>query len=384
MVLLDTTDSNRIERSYQRKALPPLGFLPLSHRPLTEKTSRQIIRRAADLSSLVFAAVLTAASFASIRAATPSWLTGNRLDQQLRQPVPVLHWRGAPLRQALETLALANRIPLLIDRRIDPGQSLTLSPENVPLIDAFRLVAEHCDLSIGRIGPVVYFGPREFGRRLEATVELRRDDVLQLSSAARRPWLKASPISWGDLTEPRQLLAGLAGEAGVEIDGLPQVPHDLWAAADLPPLSLVDRFGLIIGQYDLTLKISDDGRSAQLVPIPYAVAAGRESVVRRSRDRRPHPETAPKAPSQQTRYTIREAKGKLSRLLDELADRLQLQLRSDDAALQAAGISLDQQVLLSVSDATLEELFESLLRPAGCTFSLEGKTLTVRPAKSTD
>ena len=46
------------------------------------------------------------------------------------------------------------------------------------------------------------------------------------------------------------------------------MPHDLWAAADLPPISLVDRLTLIAIQFDLTFKVAEHGKRLELVPVP--------------------------------------------------------------------------------------------------------------------
>ncbi|NUQ62044.1 MAG: STN domain-containing protein [Pirellulales bacterium] len=351
---------------------------------------------------------------------SPAWLTGKELQRQLRQTVPTVHWQDAPLLEAVTALARANRVALLIDRRVDPGQSLTLSPPpNLPLVEVFHRVAENHGLALGWIGPVIYLGPPEAGPRLETVLELRHDEVRKLPANARRPLMEAAPFHWADFAEPRELVRELARQGNVEVHGLEHIPHDLWRAADLPPLCWIDRVGLIVGQFDLAVAVDGNGRSVSLVPIPRDVAIERsypggsepDQTVRQWRELAPasrfqlsagkivvrgpladhrriaesiHP-SLPAEPSsggpQQTRFTIREAKGPLRRLLEELAGRLQLELRLEEEALRAAGISLDKQVSLSVADATLEELFEALLKPAGCTFRLEGKILVVFPAQ---
>ena len=73
-------------------------------------------------------------------------------------------------------------------------------------------------------------------------------------------------------------------------------------------------------------------------------------------------------------------KGQLGRVLDQLAARLELELRIDREALQQAGISLDAPVSFSVKNATIDELLEAVLAPAGCTFRREGKVVEIRPA----
>jgi len=196
---------------------------------------------------------------------------------------------------------------------------------------------------------------------------------MALEPTVRIRLLSERPMSWDDLAEPRQLLERLAAEAGQQLLGLEKVPHDLWAAADLPPMPLTDRVTLLANQFDLTFSIAPDGRSLQLVPVPErlptakpgAPLAAKPSPARRPRD--------------QKRYTLRQAKGRLEDLLPKLASMLQVDLKIDREALARAGISLDQPVSLSVTDATVDELFTKLLAPARCTFRREGDTIVVVP-----
>ena len=55
-------------------------------------------------------------------------------------------------------------------------------------------------------------------------------------------------------------------------------------------------------------------------------------------------------------------------------------MRIDQEAFQQADISLKQPITFSVENATLEELFEAVLAPAGCTFRLNGDVIEIRPA----
>lgn len=353
---------------------------------------------------------------------TVSWLTGEALQKQLRQRVPTIHWQDAPFRQAVETLAHANRIALLIDRRVDPSTPLTLTAEDIPLVEVFRRAAETGGLAMGWIGPVLFFGPAADGPRLETALELRREEVRKLSASARRRLMQVEPIRWSDFAEPRILVSQLAKESGVAVHGLEHLPHDLWAAADLPPLAWIDRVGLIAGQFDATPAVQADGAAVSLVPIPADVALVRsypggrdpEGTIERWREILPasqfkvaggkifvrgllpdhrriaeimnrsdadaSPSAVARPDMSQTRFTIREAKGSVRHLLESLAGKLQLELKFDDPALEAAGVSLDRQISLSVKEANLEELFEAILKPAGCAFRLEGNTLYVQPA----
>ena len=225
-----------------------------------------------------------------------------------------------------------------------------------------------------------------------------------------------------DFATPRELLSRLAESAGIRLEGTEQVPHYLWSAADLPALPLVDRLTLIAVQFDLTFRIAADGRSMELVPVPDRVAlvrrypGGRDHEVLAQRWSQLAPESQikvvggeivvrglveyhellgasqqatarrlPKPPStakrREVRFTVQNAKGPLDRLVAELAEKLQVEVRIDRDALERAGISPSQTVSFGVKDATVDELFEAVLSPAGCTFRREGKTIVVVPAK---
>jgi hypothetical protein len=355
-----------------------------------------------------------------------AWRTGAALERQLRTRVDVF-WSGTPLRQAILSLSQSQRTAALIDRRVDPGQKLDLQRDGLPLEQVYREIAQSRNLGITWLGPVAYFGPPRAASRLRTVAELRREDVGRLPAARAQRFLAAERLRWEDFALPRDLLAALAAESGIEILGLEHVPHDLWAGADLPALSLVDRITLIAGQFDLTFQIAADGSALALIPIPDNVAIvrtypggrnpqaladrwaalvpqGEINVVdnrvsvrglledherlaaagQASRSqaaptmRTPH--AGPAARAGEQRFTVRRGKGQLGPVLRQLAAQVGLTLRIDYGALQRAGISLQQPIAFSVENATLEELFDAVLTPAGCTFRVEGKALEIRPA----
>ena len=220
--------------------------------------------------------------------------------------------------------------------------------------------------------------------------------------AAGRKFLLPKRTRWDDFATPRDLLAQLAAESAIEISGLELVPHDLWAGADLPPVSLIERLTLIAGQFDLTFQIAADAGAVALIPVPDDVTIARtypggrnpEQLAERYRTLAPESQvelvagkiqvrglledheritgsrrTARREAAQPTgdspgkkRYTVRDAKGQLGPMLEELAGRLDLELRIDHEALRQAKISLQQPVAFSVEEATLDELFEAVVR----------------------
>jgi len=374
-------------------------------------------------SAVLLVLVVAPAPEAAAGAEPPvAWLDGTSLEQRLRTPVDVF-WSGTPLRQAIVSLAENQRAAVLIDRRVDPGQKLDLEWNDLPLGDIYRRVAESRQLGVVWLGPVAYFGPVQVTSRTRTLAELRRGEVRRLPAAAARKLLRPERMRWDDFATPRDLLARLAAESRIEISGLEQVPHDLWAGADLPALSLVDRLTLVAGQFDLTFEMAADASAVALVPVPdevvlvrsypggddpqaladrwaalvpqsqVKVVAGEVFVRGWLEDHEqiaaaaqpPPPTRRPTSRSRRTsegekRFTVRDGKGPLGPVLEQLADKLGLTLKIDREALQRADISLQQPISFSVDKATLEELFEAVLTPAGCTFRVEGNVLEVRPA----
>lgn len=380
--------------------------------------------RLSSLGPWLILAVAGLAAGAGVQAPAPSptaWLTGPTLSERLATEIPGVFWSEAPIRGAVRSLSTTHRVAVLIDRRVDPDRKLELTLAHLTLQEVLRQLAEQQGQEISVLGPVVYLGPPEAASRLRTLSALRHEEVRAAGPLVARRFLAAERLRWPDFAAPRDLLSQLAGTAGFEIAGLEQVPHDLWAEADLPALSLIDRLTLIAIQFDLTFEIGPEGRQVRLVPIPEDVAVEREypagrdpqrsaqawaslaphSRVRVAGDRivvrgpvedqeaiaaarRPRasspPKPSPRKPPE-SRFTVTGAKGPLGHLLKELAAKLQLELRIDEEALEEAGISLNDQVSFRVTNGTIDELLDAVLAPAGCAFRREGNVVKVFPAR---
>ncbi len=209
-------------------------------------------------------------------------------------------------------------------------------------------------------------------------------------------------MAWDDLAAPRELLEKLGSENGIQIAGLDQIPHDLWAAADLPPLELIERLTLIAGQYDLTFQVSADGNRLTLLPVPEHVEllrtypAGRQAqqtaknfaslapqarvqvegdkiivtgtLEDHERISSPHRQTERSMTKPATadlaskRFTLTVTEQPIGPLLEQLVPQLNLELKIDKKALEQAGALLDQRVSFSVKNATVDELLQAALK----------------------
>ena len=347
------------------------------------------------------------------------WNSGKRLRDELARTGNCL-WQDAPLRTALGSFSRARRVALIIDRRVDPGQCVNLNLTGASGEQVLALVAEQRNLGFCLFGPVGYFGPRSTTDRIRTVGELRREEIRGLGSEVAKRFLTPKRAGWGDLATPIDLLSELGVENQFEILGLERIPHDLWAAADLPALSVSDRLTLILAQFDLTFSMVDDGSSVTLVPMPkdplvvkdypggrapdelagklshlvpncrFKVANGRIYAQGRLEDhdrigislRPPQQKTPdPGAPDLDRMILSTSASNQpLEKVLTQFASQLKLELQLDREAFESAGVSLDQLVSFSVKDATFDQLMDAIVRPAGCTWRREGKVLDVRPA----
>jgi transcriptional regulator with XRE-family HTH domain len=341
------------------------------------------------------------------------WLAGPALRAQLAQPVKLV-WSGVPIRKGLTDLSRSQSIAILLDRRVDPGLPLDLSLDNVPVELALERIARSQHLGVSWYGPLVYLGPEPAAARLRTLAALREAEGKSLPAARRSSFSKTQAWQWDDLAEPRSLVEQLAEVAGVEIARIERIPHDLWPAADLPPLAWTDRLTLVANEFDLTFRIDDDGRKIELIPVPESVLLERsypggrnpqelaerwqrqapeaeikvegDKVVVRGRVEdhetltaaKPRPQT-PAAGGVEV-YTLAVREQPLGPVLEELKQRLGLELHIDEAALEKAKISLDRRVSFSVEKATLDELFAAALKPAGLTFRRREKAIDIFPA----
>ncbi|HQU43970.1 MAG: hypothetical protein B7Z73_12970 [Planctomycetia bacterium 21-64-5] len=361
---------------------------------------------------IVAAAVLYALPHAVAQEGGPStWLVGPELLRQRQQPVTIT-WDGVAVRDGLADLAKAERVAMLLDRRIDPGRPIDLSARREPLDELLVQISRKAEAEVTWLGPLAYVGPHAATARLRTLSALRAADVLALPKGKRTVFQRQAPMSWAMLAEPRKLVADLAAEAGVAIGPLELIDHDLWPAADLPPLSWTDRLTLLANEFDLTFEFVGD-RQVRLTPVqspvviegtyprgkqaaeiaarwrtlaPQAqieVDSGKIVVRGRVEDhellvaKKPPPSSAPAAGVEV--YTMKIEGQPLSAILDKLRRQLSIDIRADDAALEKAKLSLDRPVSFKVERASLDELLRAALHAADLDFVRKGDAYLVVP-----
>ena len=372
-------------------------------------------RRIVSLFALMFVVALPFSTAIACAEPPIEWLTGAPLSKALQQPIGV-SWSGTPVREAIAGLSRTQRVAVLIDRRIDPSRKVELSLRDVPLADGLRQIAEHLNAGYCQLGAVAYLGPKDTAARLRTLAELRRAETRKLSPSEGSPLVAMRPWRWDDLTTPRDLLAELEGESHIEIRGVTDIPHDLWAAADLPAMPWSDRVTLIAAQFGKTFEVLPDQSAVRLVPLPEQVAIERTFMVGRQAQQLaqqfqtsfPNAETeiqgnrlkvrgswedlesiaatlANRNPGRQSAsegkkvHTLKLRKARLDQILTKL-EELSLTFEVDQQALLRADIRMDTLVSVDVKNAELDELLRAVLEPAGLGFRRSGQTVEIFPA----
>ena len=347
-------------------------------------------------------------------ASATDWLTGADFHRQLRL-VSGVAWHGDPLRDALENLSRQQRVVIFLDRQIDPDRRVDFSVRDVSLAELLEQLAEDLGLGICYLDAVVYIGPPEVASRLQILSLVRRDQITRLPQQMRQRWLNKEPLSWNRLAEPRQLIASLAAELPVEVANAERIPHDLWPAVSLPPLSWTNRMLLLLAGFELTFEFESINASAvrmrlvdmsQLQGItrtfPLSSAARQRLATVRERFPTARVRTSGRTVSitaslvqHEVIHGLMDAGGRrevkptegrqvhslrvenqpVGALISVVARQLKLEVTYGPGAQSM----LDERVTLDVNQVSTEELLRTMLQPAGLKFELEGANLTIGP-----
>ncbi len=332
-------------------------------------------------------------------AAPIQWRTGADLKKHL-EVVTSVQWQDAELRSRLQNLAAVQRVAIFLDRRIDPQQKIDLSITGVKLDALLEQLAQQVNAATCPIDSVLYVGPPRTAAALWAVMRQRRKEVSRQAALARA---RPERWSWDELAEPRQLLVDLLRRHQLSAVNPDAIPHDLWPAADLPPLGLADRLTLLLAGFDLTFELSGDGQQVRLVPLPtdveyeqaylpvgdleQAIASlkrafpgiavrrdGSQVIVRGGYDDHQRiarqiggkvdAKTEPVGTN--TKFTLTVKNESAGRVVNTVAKRLGRQLQCSPSVRE----KLIEKVNVTVTDVSLDEVMKKTLEPLGLTYRL--------------
>ena len=222
---------------------------------------------------------------------TPNFLTGRAFDEALAKTIS-LAWQGQNLRDGLRQLSATREVSILLDRRIDPSQQLTLQIQNVSLLALLKLIATEVRADISILGNVIYVGPEEVASRLRTVEEIVASQLVlsqattisvDSSPQTRRSFelLGRQTLIWSDLTTPRELLDEIGRRYALKIEAADQVPHDLWGQATLPSGTSSQLLLGILAQFNLSFEWTDSRDGIRIVDMPVDPRIERQFTLKR-------------------------------------------------------------------------------------------------------
>jgi hypothetical protein len=329
------------------------------------------------------------------------------------------------LRGALARVSKAYGEIVFVDRRVDPRQRVTLHVDSATLGELLESLAASHTLGTSRLGQLRYLGPRAAAEKLRTVAAIRGDDVAKLPQALQPSLERTQQVGWPRLTEPRGLITSLMQLRGWRIAQAERIPHDLWPAGTLPPLSGVEQLTVLLIGFDLTFTVNAATRTLEIVPLGTVTIERRYPLASRQRgeadlllqefptdvvrvdgssvvvvgrvedhervrellserpsqprdEPSPSPAKSPSSPTNQV-YTLRVQEQQVGVILQQLAERLKWAIEIDDASIRAAGLTLDVRITFAVENSSQDELLEAVLRPAGLDYRKDGATIRIIP-----
>ncbi len=208
---------------------------------------------------------------AGTRASEPSYKTGKALEAALSARVS---WssQGAELGDQVRDLQNQSDVLILRDRRIDPHQLANIEAESQPRTEILRQLT--AAIPEGDFCVTEWFaciGNKEVVHRLPALMARSKNQISsqrkKLSTDQLRKLSSNINAHWQQLAEPRQILLTYATATGAKIVNPEAVPHDVWAAGQLPGMSFPEMAVVILNQFDLTLNLTEAPAEFSVVPV---------------------------------------------------------------------------------------------------------------------
>jgi hypothetical protein len=363
----------------------------------------------------------------------PTFLTGRAFEDALVESIS-LAWQGQNLRDGLRKLSKTKQVSIILDRRIDPSQQLTLQIQKRTLKAVLKVIATEARADISVLGNAVYVGPKGVASRLRTIEEIVASQLVSgkatiisvdASPQTRRRFelLARQTLTWPDLATPRELLDEVASRYALKIESADLVPHDLWGQATLPAGSASQLLLTILAQFNLSFEWSESRDGIRVVDMPldpriekqFTLKRGTEQTILAEITRRMpglepqvttrrikvvgtieqietaeaiiHPERKPNnaRPNQRkvadgvTVFTF-EATAPLGAFMATLEKQAGFKFQYDEDVFKHADIRLDKRIFLEAKDLTAQAVFEKMFPPQNIAYKVDGKTVRLSPA----
>jgi len=178
-------------------------------------------------------------------------------QETLKKPIAIF-WNEVPLRSALNNLSATQGIPMFLDRRVDPGQPISIETQDTSVGEVIYQLAEESGCGVAWLGDLAYLGPPTQVSNLQILRSQLMDICRKLPRGLNRQWLKGSAFEIPDLGQPGHLLERVLESLGAaEMETA--VPHDLWSGGQYGSVRPIDQVILLTFGFDLWPKFNSSG-----------------------------------------------------------------------------------------------------------------------------
>lgn len=207
-----------------------------------------------------------------------TFLSGKKLDRKILQEFSVW-WRDGELRDRLMAFSNSEKIAIMLDRRVDPSTLMNVGIEKRTVEQIFWRVSEAAEIGVCRIEDCYYFGPVDTVVALPVALESLSRQAKKVSRRSAVKWTVKRPVRTGQIVATKELIKAIASKHGFTINGLQELPHDLWFSVSLPPTSVLGQMQLMLAGFGKTFKINPDGKSITIIDFPETKSAKRVFAV---------------------------------------------------------------------------------------------------------
>ena len=216
-----------------------------------------------------------------VESSSAAFLTGKKLDKKSSLEFSIW-WKDAELRDRLKAFSTEEQIAIMLDRRIDPSTLMNLGIENRSVEQILWRVSSAAEIGVCRIEDCYYFGPVDTTVALPIALDTLSRQAKKVRSRSKVKWTIKRPIRTGPLVATKVLIEAIADKHGFAVNGLDDLPHDLWYEVSLPPTSVIGQMQLMLAGFGKTFEIDPDGKSITIIDFPEIQSAKRQfSVAKR-------------------------------------------------------------------------------------------------------
>ena len=349
----------------------------------------------------------------------PKLLRGEQFQREALLPMVASGVEPVPVRSFFRELSSARRVAILLDRRIDPSRKISTNVSAETLEAGLQVIAVRCDADLSRVADTFVIGPADSVRFLRTRINMLREDMKKSPVSLERQveLLREAPISWEDLTSPRELAERIAKKYKITIKNPDEIPHDLWAGGAIANADFLEAVQVVLFQYDESFKWVDESTieilpepPIELLTKPYRVegmtseealelihqsgpdvkaeleertikVTGRvedhelvEELMRTKGPRGRTPRTADPKAMANRRFTLTIEQQPFDAVIEFLRKN-GMDVKYDSEKLTDAGIDLKQRISLKLEGGTVEDLFGGICDAMQLTFEIDGGTI---------